>query len=128
MRLQEHNKKFGRLSLLVPVMASIPFPVNAVSAAISSDGLTVSGGNLSDLPGVEQVFLSKGGYLINGITAVAAVVLVILFIKFVMDLAQSSDDPKGRKSAIIGVIGTLVAAAMIGGFSIFVNIGLGLFQ
>ena len=109
------------------LFAVIPSKVLAVSASITSSGMTITGGTLGTITDAENTVFDKLILGLNFATAFAASVLVLLFIKFIMDLANNGDNPQGRKAAIKGMIGVLIAAGMVGGASVFLHVGLGLF-
>jgi hypothetical protein len=116
--------------LATPGIMSL-LPVGAVKAEgnhVDLTNITMSGNSLN-VPGASSGgngmadtfnnILGQGHTLISGITGVAAIILVIIFIIKATKLGSSGDNPAERSKAINGLIFLFIAAALLGGTSLF---------
>lgn len=91
----------------------------------SSDGKLIYGGAYrkdSDQSDVwNKIFVEYKG-IIMGITGIGTMTMVVFFILNFIKLAKSADNPSEKSRALNGLLWTGIAAAGLGGVTIFVGV------
>lgn len=92
-----------------------------VDVSIDEDGkLQIEGINDNDT-GVWNQLFSKFKGIIVGITGIGTLVMIVLFIIQFMKLGASAGNPQARQQALMGVLWTGVATALLGSVTIIIG-------
>lgn len=100
--------------------------INDVSASMSGEGanmnLTIKGiTDVGDQTSVwEEIFTEYRGVIV-GLSGIGAITMIVFFIINFMKLGASAGNPQARTQALVGIIWTGLAAAGLGGVTIFVG-------
>ena len=99
--------------------------VSDVEVKISDDGtLSVSGGGMSSTAKSGKAWtdlITKYKGFIVGISGIGTVSMILFFIMNAIKLGASSGNSKGRTDAIIGLVVTGIASALLGAVSVIVG-------
>lgn len=99
--------------------------ISDVKVEVSDDGsLSVSGGGMSSTAKSGKAWtdlITKYKGFIVGISGIATVSMILFFVMNAMKLGASSGNSQGRTQAIVGLVFSGIAAALLGAVSVIVG-------
>lgn len=93
-----------------------------VNVGGTGDDVTVDVTGATESGAAWQNLITKYKGFIIGISAVAAVTMVVLFIMQFLKLGASAGNPNARSQALVGVLWTGIAAALLGAVAVITGI------